>query len=115
MRNMSFSMTTEQMKNRSKTVTRRFGWWFSKPSDIVMAVEKGMGLKKGEKIKPLYPIEILNCRGELLHEITKADCIKEGFPDYEPEEYILMMCEKFGCSRYIKLNRIEFREVKDGH
>ena len=51
MRNMSFTMTTRQIKNRSTTMTRRFGWWFLKPGDRIQAVEKGMGLKKGEKVK----------------------------------------------------------------
>lgn len=49
MRRMSFSMTTAQMYARNKDVTRRFGWWFLKPGDRVMTVEKAMGLKKGEK------------------------------------------------------------------
>ena len=45
-RNMSFAMTTEQIRARTKTVTRRFGWWFLKAGDQVWAVEKAMGLKK---------------------------------------------------------------------
>ncbi len=55
MRNMSFMLTTQQMQDRTKDVTRRVGWWFLKPGDVIMAVEKGMGLKKGEKIKRMYP------------------------------------------------------------
>lgn len=50
MRNISFALTTPQFKSRSKDVTRRIGWWFLKPGDVVMGVEKGMGLKKGEKV-----------------------------------------------------------------
>jgi len=42
MRNMSFSMTTPQFKTRTKTVTRRLGWWFIQPGDLVYGVEKGM-------------------------------------------------------------------------
>ena len=48
MRNMSFAMTTEAVRNQTKTVTRRFGWWFLKPGDMVQPVEKAMGLRKGE-------------------------------------------------------------------
>ena len=40
-RNMSFMITKEQVRNRTKTVTRRLGWAFLKPGDIVNAVEKG--------------------------------------------------------------------------
>lgn len=38
MRNMSFSMTTGQIINRTKTVTRRFGWWRLGPGEKVRAV-----------------------------------------------------------------------------
>lgn len=46
-RNMSFTLTIEQMRARTKTVTRRKGWAFLKPGDLVWAVVKGMGLKPG--------------------------------------------------------------------
>ena len=42
-------LTKEQILARTKTVTRRLGWWFLKPGDVVWACEKCMGLKKGEK------------------------------------------------------------------
>ena len=48
-RNMSFAMTTEQVRNQTKTVTRRQGWRFLNAGDILQPVVKGMGLKKGEK------------------------------------------------------------------
>jgi hypothetical protein len=51
MRNMSFSLTTPQVYAGTKTVTRRLGWRFAKAGQRVCAVEKGMGLKKGEKVK----------------------------------------------------------------
>ena len=44
-RNMSFALTTEQVRRREKTVTRRRGWWFLKPGDIVTAVKKARGLR----------------------------------------------------------------------
>ena len=40
MRNISFMLTTQQFRNRTKTVTRRMGWWNLKPGDILMGVEK---------------------------------------------------------------------------
>jgi hypothetical protein len=112
MRNMSFSMTTEQMRNRTKTVTRRFGWWFLKAGDRVRAVEKAMGLKKGEKIKPIYVIEIVSLRVERLCDITESDCTKEGFPLLTPNGFVDMMMKKFRCKLWEAVNRIEFREVK---
>ena len=61
-RNMSFAMTTDQFRNRTKDVTRRFGWWFLKPGDLVMGVEKAMGLQKGQQIVRLGLIEIVSTR-----------------------------------------------------
>ena len=66
MRNMSFSATTEQIRNGTKTVTRRLGWTFLKPGDVVMACVKCQGLKKGEKVEKIRPIRIVSVRKEPL-------------------------------------------------
>ncbi len=81
-RNMSFSMTTDQVYRKQKTVTRRFGWWFLKPGDVLWAVEKTMGLRLGETVTRICPIKIISTRREPLNAITTDDCVKEGFPDY---------------------------------
>ena len=78
MRNMSFSLTMAQVRNKTKTVTRRFGWWSLKPGTRLWAVEKSQGLKKGEKIKRISQIEVVSVRAEKLQEITEADAIREG-------------------------------------
>ena len=39
MRHMSFALTTKQIKSRTKTVTRRLGWTFLKPGDLIQPVE----------------------------------------------------------------------------
>lgn len=107
-RNMSFSLTTEQFKARTKTVTRRFGWWFLKSGDVVRGVEKTMGLKPGEKIKPLGLVRILDTRPEPLDAITQADVVKEGFLEWTPEQFVSMLVEHYGVSPSAKVNRIEF-------
>lgn len=107
-RNMSFAMTTDQIREQSKTVTRRFGWWFLKSGDVVCGVEKAMGLKKGEKVKRLAMIRIVSTRAEPLSSITKDDCIKEGFPDMEPTDFMAMICQHYGCTCFETINRIEF-------
>ena len=111
MRNMSFMITTQQMYDETKTVTRRLGWWGLKAGDIVMAVEKGMGLKKGEQVKRIYPIEIVSVRQERLDWITPAECILEGFPEMAPEQFIDMFCKSHKhCGPRTEINRIEFRK-----
>lgn len=109
MRNMSFAMTTAQFKARTKKVTRRFGWWFLKPGDLVCGVEKCMGLKKGEKVNRLSIIEIVSTRAEQLNMITHEDVVLEGFPDWTPEQFIQMLVDHYHVSREQVVNRIEYR------
>ncbi len=108
-RNMSFAMTTDQFQNKSKFVTRRFGWWFLKPGDVVQGVRKAMGLKKGEKIDRLGLIEIVSTRAEPLNAITQEDVVLEGFPEFTPDRFIRMMTKHYGCEQNSIVNRIEFR------
>ena len=109
MRNISFAMTTPQFKARTKTVTRRFGWWFLKPGTRLRGIEKGMGLKAGEKVVHLGLIEVLSARREPLNAITQEDCIREGFPDMRPEEFVAMLVKHYGCPPDTLCNRIEFK------
>jgi hypothetical protein len=59
-------------------VTRRFGWWNLKPGDVLCAIEKGQGLKKGEHVKRICLIEVVSVRKEKLQDITEEDVAKEG-------------------------------------
>ena len=111
MRNMSFWLTTDQMRQRVKTNTRRLGWWFLKPGDRIRAVVRGMGLKKGEKVQPICVIEVVSTRGERLDAITKADVIAEGFPDFSPTEFVEMICKYHRIEPDKIINRIEFKYV----
>lgn len=110
-RNMSFAMTIEQVNAKTKTVTRRFGWWFLKPGDEVRGVEKAMGLKKGEKIKPLAMVRIVSTRAEPLNTITQDDVIKEGFPDWNPEQFVQMLVDHYKVKPDSIVNRIEFEYI----
>lgn len=107
-RNMSFALTTDQVRNRTKFVTRRFGWWFLEPGDIVNACVKCMGLKKGETVDKICQIRIVSTRPEPLFKVTKEECVLEGFPDYEPEDFIDMLRDHYKCSPEEVANRIEF-------
>ena len=110
-RNMSFMLTHKQIKNKSKTVTRRLGWWYLKHGDILNACEKCQGLKKGEKIKKLCQIKVISTKRIKLHQITHADCFREGFPDLFPSEFISMFRKEMKCGLVTDVNRIEFEYV----
>lgn len=112
MRNMAFSMTIEQMRNGSKDVTRRLGWDFLKAGDQVMAVEKSQGLKKGEKVVRLFPIEIVSVRGEAIREITTEEVVREGFPEMNVREFVSFFCTTHRCQPADLVNRIEFRRAE---
>ena len=111
-RNMSFMLTTRQFKDKSKTVTRRVGWWFLKPGDIVMGCEKCQGLKKGEKVNRLGLIRIVSTRKEPLEAImaNPVDVIREGFPEWRltPGRFVEMFCKHNKCNSGKVVNRIEF-------
>jgi hypothetical protein len=111
-RYMSFMHTTKQFRNRTKTVTRRLGWWNLKPGDIVMGAEKCQGLKKGEHIRPLGAIRIVSIRSEPLYFITPEDCAREGFPGMQPVDFVKLF---MGIHRDIDpettVNRIEFEYI----
>ncbi|MCP5197639.1 MAG: ASCH domain-containing protein [Gammaproteobacteria bacterium] len=108
-RNMSFAMTTSAVRDQTKTVTRRFGWWFLKPGDLVQPVEKSMGLTKGEKAKKIGGlVQVISTRTEPLGAIDKMDCVREGFPELEPADFIDMLCGHYRCDASKQVNRIEF-------
>ena len=120
MRNMSFMLTTKQFRERTKTVTRRMGWGLLKPGDRVMGVEKGQGLKPGEKIVRLGEIEIVRVNPEPLsalyrydqeHGGQNADCIREGFPELNASQFIAMFTRNMGGDENTIVNRIEFKYI----
>jgi hypothetical protein len=86
-RNISFMLTTEQFINKTKTVTRRLGWKFLKPGDVLMGCEQVQGIKKGE-LKRLGLIRVVSVRRELLGQITDSDVVKEGFPDMDNYSFV---------------------------
>lgn len=110
-RNMSFAMTTPQFLDGSKDVTRRLGWGFLVPDDIVNGVKKAMGLRKGETIDRLHQIQIISTRWEPLYRITPDDVRREGFPDWTPEQFIEFFCNAHRVPAGIPVNRIEFRHL----
>lgn len=112
---MSFALTTDQIRNRTKTVTRRMGWEFLKPGDFICAVTKCQGLKKGEKIERLCVLRVKSVRRERLSCLTKdqvygnRECAREGFPGMIPAEFVSFFARSHkGAWRESLVTRIEF-------
>jgi hypothetical protein len=79
MRRMSFALTTDAVRNRKKTVTRRIGWTFLKPGERLLAVDK-IRVKNAEK---LAVIEVVDVRRESLFDMHESDVAREGFDMFE--------------------------------
>jgi hypothetical protein len=111
MRIMSFRKTVEQIRNRSKDVTRRVGWVFLQPSEKLRAVDKSPRL--GEGYETLAIIRVVKIHSENLERITQEDVVREGFPEMTREEFIEMFCETANCERNQVVQRIEFEYLEE--
>jgi hypothetical protein len=111
-RYMSFALTTAQIRNRTKTVTRRLGWDFLRPGTLFWAVVKARGLKRGERVERLALLRCVSNQLVRLSSIDQDDLVREGFPGMTPEEFIGMFCRMNRCDRDSIVNRIEFEYVE---
>jgi hypothetical protein len=119
MRRMAFSHTAPQILDRSKTVTRRTGWRYLKPGDLIQAVEKSRGLRKGEPVRSLAVLRVVNVRVEPLARLAadpryaEDELPREGFPCWSRDEFIEMFMRVNRLkSAAAKVTRIEFEYVE---
>lgn len=116
MRNISFALTTRQILERSKTVTRRMGWKTLARGTLLQPVVKGQGLKKGEHAEKLGgPIRVVRVDRVVLGDISLSDVHREGFPELTKPQFIRFFRQANGCRRGAIVTRIEFEYVEDGH
>lgn len=119
MRHISFFLTTDQVRARTKTVTRRMGWRTLRPGTRLQAVVKGQGLRKGDRVEKIGVIEVTDVRREPLFQMGilhggRAECAREGFPEMSPAEFIRMFCETHkDCTPESQVTRIAFRYVDE--
>lgn len=116
-------MTVAQVRDRSKTVTRRHidTWRNLKAGDRLTLIEKGMGLPKGARQVVLTEVEITDVRVEELGAVTSEECAREGFPEMSPAAFIGMWVASHGyprgldptLARCVECRRIEFRYLDD--
>lgn len=119
MRNISFMLTTEQVRAKTKTVTRRMGWDFLRAGDRLCAVEKGQGLGKGGKVNRICTIQVVSVRKERLDRMIEDreygidETAREGFPEphekADPAVFVRFFCASHsGCKPDSLVSRIEF-------
>ena len=111
-------MTTEQVRNKTKTVTRRNGWlWLVEACSrgerpLLQPIVKGQGLKRGEHVEKIgCPIEVVRAKRIPLFMVTPAECAREGFPSFTPEQFVAFYLKANGPTDTV--TRIEFRYRPD--
>lgn len=110
MRNISFALTTAQVRDGTKTVTRRLGWRNLKPGTILCACEKCQGIKKGGLVR-IRKIVVVSVRREPLSQIhlhDRNETKREGFPGLNAEQFIAMFRKHMKCERETLVTRIKF-------
>ena len=113
-RNMSFALTRNQIEARTKTVTRRKGWLFLKPGDVLNAVNRTMGFRPGEHPVLLAQIRVKSVRREPLWLITPDELVREGLADHPDIRGFTTNFVKFFCASHkgvtpeTEVTRIEF-------
>lgn len=107
---MTVSLTERQVRDRTKTVTRRDGWRTLLVGDQLTLCRKVMGRRRGEPLKRLAVVEVTSVRRERLEAITAADVAAEGFPEMTPAEFVSFFCRSHrGCGPGTEVTRIEWR------
>ena len=125
---MSVAFTEQAVRDRTKTVTRRKGWWIDKNGKRLLKVgdrltlcQKVMGRKPGEPLERICDVEVVSVRREPLcavagpyalnqdGSIIWPELIKEGFPDMTPEEFMDRYFTPQGIGRMDDVTRIKWR------
>ncbi|MFI7531477.1 hypothetical protein [Nocardia salmonicida] len=107
---MSVSLTEDQVRARTKTVTRRQGWAYLRPGERLTLCRKVMGRRRGEPLVRIVDVEVLDIRREPLDAITADDVRAEGFPDMTPTQFVEFFCATHkGCTPSSEVTRIHWR------
>ena len=126
---MSVAFTEQAVRDRTKTVTRRKGWWedkngrrMVKPGDRLTLCRKVMGRKKGEPLERIVDVEVVSVIRTTLGMVrAPGELTKEGFPELEEWPGPLRGARKF-VERYFEpqglgwdddVTRIEWRYIDD--
>jgi len=129
-KNWSFFLTTEQVRRREKTVTRRKpSRGLPKVGELRQPVVKMQGIPKGGRVEKIGgPVRVTSVRFERLDAMTSDDAYgrdelrREGFEGkpgpvsglFTPTDFVNMFCAHNGCQPWETVARIEFEYVESG-
>jgi hypothetical protein len=107
---MAVPLTETQVRERTKTVTRRVGWGMLSPGDQLVLCRKVMGRRRGETVERIALVEVVSMRREPLDAITESDVAAEGFPQMTPGQFVSFFCGTHrGCVPDTEVTVIEWR------
>lgn len=123
---MSVSHTTEAVRRRQKTVTRRLGWRFLKVGDRLTLCEQVMG-RRGAPLVRLAEVEVVSVRREKVLQINDHDILCEGvevvpgrFCEIRPDTgqpyagaWAVWFCKTFGGDFDTEVTRIEWKYLEE--
>lgn len=97
---MSVSMTKDAVYTRVKTATRRREdtWGYLQPGDVLVLIEKGQGLRKGEHQVEICKVVVVDVRVEPLSAIHNelAATRREGLGHLTPDEFVIFWLRSHG-------------------
>jgi hypothetical protein len=107
---MAVSLTQAQIRDRTKTVTRRTGWRTLRPGEQLTLCRRVMGRRPGELLDRITTVEVVSVRREPLNAVTPADVTAEGFPQMTPAEFVSFFCATHrGCTPETEVTRVAWR------
>jgi hypothetical protein len=113
-----FSRTASQILDRSQTVTRRVGWRFLEPGDLVQAIEARPGSDGARAVRPLAVLRIRDVRVERLSRLisdpayAEDELPREGFPCWSRDEFVTTFCRTHRLKTVdVDITRLEFEHV----
>lgn len=123
---MSVAFTEDAVRSRSKTVTRRKGWWEDKagrrilmPGNRLTLCRKVMGRKPGEPLERICDVEVVSMRREPLNTLRERkdwrdELAREGFPDLDVNTFMRRyFVDAQGIGPHDVVTRIEWRYLDD--
>lgn len=117
---MSVAYTEEQVRARTKRVTRRAGWTHAKKGDRLILCRKVMG-RQGAPLVRIVTVEVLDVRRERLARLLEEpssygpeEVALEGFPGMLPHDFVhQFFVDAQGIYPSDEVTRIEWRYLED--
>lgn len=118
---MSVSLTEDAVRARTKTVTRRLGWWADVngrrlllPGNRLSLCRKVMGRKAGEPLVRIAEVQVVDMSRQQLHvQNTDDETAREGFPDWSWGEFVEFFCREMRCTQDTVVTRIEWAYLNE--